>query len=109
MRRMRAGIGIWLLGLLFCASGYAQTAPPFPRTGPAFPPNAPAWPREAAPRPLAAREFKFPPYEVRTLPNGLRVVIVLHHEQPAVTMRLLVGAGAAQDPEKKSGTANLVA
>jgi zinc protease len=96
--RVRAavlGIGSWLLGVLACASvASAQFAP--------------YWPQEAPPRPLAAREFTFPPYDVRTLPNGLRVVTVLHHEQPAVTMRLLVGAGAAQDPEKKSGTAQLV-
>ena len=69
---------------------------------------APFWPQEPPPRPLPAREFEFPPYEVRTLSNGMRVVAVLHHEQPAVTMRLLVGAGAAQDPDNKSGTAQLV-
>ena len=28
---------------------------------------------------------KFPPYEIQTLPNGLQVVAVLHHEQPVVT------------------------
>ncbi len=67
------------------------------------------WPSERPPRPLAAREVRFPPYEVRTLPNGLKVVVVLHHEQPAVTMRLLVGAGAAADPQGKGGTSNLVA
>lgn len=67
------------------------------------------WPSERPPRPLAAREVRFPPYEVRTLSNGLRVVAVLHHEQPAVTMRLLVGAGAAADPAGKGGTAGLVA
>jgi zinc protease len=66
------------------------------------------WPIEAAPRPLAAREVKFPPYEVRTLANGMQVVVVLHHEQPAVTMRLLIRAGAAQDPERKPGVAELV-
>jgi zinc protease len=67
------------------------------------------WPVESAPRPLAAREVKFPPYEVRTLGNGMQVITVLHHEQPAVTMRLLVRAGAAQDPEKKGGVAYLAA
>jgi hypothetical protein len=59
------------------------------------------WPLEAAPRPLAAHDVKFPPYDVRTLANGMQVVVVLHHEQPAVTMRLLIRAGAAQDPERK--------
>jgi predicted Zn-dependent peptidase len=53
------------------------------------------WPLEVAPRALAARPSNFPPYEVRTLPNGMQVIVVLHHEQPAVSMRLLVRAGAA--------------
>jgi zinc protease len=87
-------VGGFLLALTLCAgTAAAQVA---------------SWPQEAPPRPLPQPEFKFPSYEVRTLSNGLRVVTVLHHEQPAVTMRLLVGAGAAQDPAKKSGTAYLV-
>lgn len=67
------------------------------------------WPYERPPRPLPAREIKFPPYEVRTLANGVQVVAVLQHEQPAVSMRLLVRAGAAQDPEGKTGVASLAA
>jgi zinc protease len=62
-----------------------------------------AWPSERPPRPLAARDVKFPPYEIQTLPNGLQVVVVLHHEQPAVSMRLLVRAGSASDPSGKLG------
>src|SRR3954464_3722371 len=72
-------------------------------------PGAPRWPSEGPPRPLAAREVKFPPYEVRTLDNGLQVVAVLHHEQPVVSMRMLVRAGAALDPKDKAGLANLAA
>ena len=53
----------------------------------------PNWPSERAPRPLPSREVKFPPYEIRTLANGMRVLAILHHEQPVVTMRMLVGAG----------------
>jgi len=67
------------------------------------------WPSEQSPRPLAAHEIAFPPYEIRTLSNGMRVVAVLHHEQPAVSIRLLVGAGSAQDPRGKGGVANLMA
>ncbi len=67
------------------------------------------WPSEAPPRPLQARDAKFPPYDIQTLPNGLQVVVVLHHEQPAVTMRLLVRAGAASDPKDKLGLARLTA
>jgi zinc protease len=65
--------------------------------------QARAWPSERPPRPLAARDVKFPPYEIRTLSNGLQVVVVLHHEQPAVSMRLLVRAGSASDPSGKLG------
>jgi zinc protease len=67
------------------------------------------WPSESAPKPLKARPVVFPPYAVRTLPNGLRVIVVEHHEQPMVNLRLLVGAGSAQDPGTKPGVASLVA
>jgi zinc protease len=83
------------LGFFVCASGaFAQ---------------ARDWPSESAPRPLAAHDATFPPYEIRTLPNGMQVVVVLHHEQPAVSIRLLVRTGAAQDPKGKGGVANLTA
>jgi zinc protease len=68
-----------------------------------------AWPTERPPQPLPAREIKFPPYEIQTLPNGLQVVVVMHHEQPAVTMRLLVRAGTSSDPREKLGLAHLAA
>ncbi|HEX7138683.1 MAG TPA: pitrilysin family protein [Vicinamibacterales bacterium] len=67
------------------------------------------WPTETPPRPLAAHDIKFPPYEFQTLPNGLQVVAVLQHEQPVVSMRLLVRAGSAADPKDKLGTARLAA
>ena len=72
-------------------------------------PNSfPDWPSERPPLPLPAREVKFPPYEIRTLANGMRVLTILHHEQPVVTMRLIVGAGAAEDPQGKAGLSNLL-
>jgi zinc protease len=67
------------------------------------------WPSERPPRPTAPRPVKFPPYEVRTLPNGLQVIAVSHHEQPAVTVRLIVRAGSTQDPADKPGVASLAA
>jgi zinc protease len=71
--------------------------------------QAPDWPSERPPRPLPAREVKFPPYQFRTLANGLQVIAVSHHEQPAVSLRLIVRAGGAQDPQDKPGVANLAA
>jgi zinc protease len=71
--------------------------------------QVPAWPKERPPAPLPARSVKFPPYEIRTLTNGLQVIAVSHHEQPAVSLRLIVRAGAAQDPDAKPGVASLAA
>ncbi len=71
--------------------------------------TARAWPSEGPPRPLPARPVKFPPYEIRKLTNGLQVVLVSHHEQPAVSVRMLIRAGAAQDPKGKMGLAMLTA
>ena len=68
-----------------------------------------SWPAENPPRPLPSRPVSFPPYELRALPNGMQVIVVMHHEQPEVTMRILVRAGAAYDPAGKSGTASLAA
>jgi zinc protease len=67
------------------------------------------WPSERPPRPLQERQVKFPPYEIRTLANGMQVMTVLHHEQPAVSMRLLVRTGSVQDPQGKTGVASLAA
>jgi zinc protease len=94
-RRFLLYLGTWIVAIVLCPSWTtAQTRD---------------WPSEGPPRPLAARDVKFPPYEIRTLANGMQVVVVLHHEQPAVSIRLLVRAGAAQDPKGKGGVATLTA
>jgi predicted Zn-dependent peptidase len=67
------------------------------------------WPSERPPRALAAHEIKFPPYEMQTFANGLQVIAVPHHEQPVVSLRLIVRAGAAQDPENRPGVAAMAA
>ena len=60
------------------------------------PAQVPDWPSERPPKPLPARDVKFPPYAIKTLPNGLQVIAVSHHEQPSVSIRLMVRAGGAQ-------------
>lgn len=96
-RRFRLGVGSWCLALLGVVASAASAR------GQA----AADWPSEPPPRPFAARDVKFPPYEIRTLPNGLQVIAVSHHEQPSIAIRLLVGAGASRDPDKKAGVAYL--
>jgi zinc protease len=67
------------------------------------------WPAERPPRPLAARPVSFPSYEIKSLANGMKVVVVRQDEQPVVSLRLLVRAGAAQDPADRPGVATMVA
>jgi len=100
-KRKTVSVSLRLRGLLFsvfslflCALASAQST---------------NWPTERPPQPLPARDIKFPPYEIQTLPNGLQVVVVMHHEQPAVTMRLLIRAGTASDTREKLGLAHLAA
>jgi zinc protease len=93
----RAAAGYLGLGLLILGLGGPASA------------QVPDWPSERPPRPLPARTVKFPPYEIRTLSNGLQVIAVSHHEQPAVSLRLIVRAGSAQDPDDKPGLASLAA
>jgi zinc protease len=94
--RIVLGFGVWVLGFVLVLSSLASA-------------QTPNWPAERAPRPLAPRDVKFPPYEVRTLANGMQVIAVLHNEQPIVSVRLLVRSGSLQDPAGKSGTAFLMA
>ena len=70
---------------------------------------SPTWPASRAPQPLPARPVSFPPYQLTTLDNGLQVLLISQHEQPSVSFRLIVKAGAAQDPSAKPGVANLLA
>ena len=71
--------------------------------------QAVAYPRESPPRPLPARPVTFPPYEIRKLANGMQVVLVQQNEQPVISVRMIVRAGAAQDPKGKHGLAMLTA
>jgi zinc protease len=67
------------------------------------------WPTEQPPRPLPSRPVQFPDYQLKTLANGLQVLAVPQKEQPAVSFRLLVRAGAANDAATKPGVASFVA
>ena len=94
MSRLGAAAAALSLSLVVAGPAWAQAAD---------------WPTERPPRPLPARDVKFPPYSLKTLGNGLQVIAVSHHEQPAVSVRLMVRAGGAQDPADKPGVAALAA
>lgn len=46
-------------------------------------------------------------YQKKTLPNGLKVILVEHHELPVIAMELMIGAGSALDPADRPGLAHL--
>ena len=62
-------------------------------------------PPELGPPPRVA----LPPILTRELPNGLKLLIVEHHELPLADFVLLVGSGSTTDPASKTGVANLTA
>jgi zinc protease len=70
--------------------------------------SAQQWPISRPPSALASRPVDFPPYEIKTLSNGLKVLVVLHHEQPSVSFRLILGAGTLQEPADKPGVSNFM-
>src|SRR5690349_20116555 len=50
-----------------------------------------------------------PPVVEKTLPNGLQILMVEHHELPVVNFIMLVGAGPETDADNKLGLATLTA
>jgi predicted Zn-dependent peptidase len=86
------------------AKAPAATAPPEDKDPWAGRTDLIASPPAAAPAPIvlpAATRF--------TLPNGLKVIVVPIHDLPVVSLRLIVGAGAIDEPRDKRGLAGFVA
>jgi zinc protease len=54
-------------------------------------------------------KVSLPPIITRELPNGLKLMIVEHHELPLADFLLVVGSGGTVDPAGKPGVANLTA
>src|SRR3990172_3544325 len=65
--------------------------------------------RTKKPTPQATPKLELPTIQRTALPNGLKVMLVEHHELPVVQMQLVFGTGAANDPAGKPGVANLTA
>src|SRR5688572_4871797 len=64
-----------------------------------------------APRPAlrASRPYRFPSFERRTLPNGMRLVVAPVSKLPVVTLLMVIEAGATTDPAGRDGLAQLTA
>ena len=59
-----------------------------------------------APGPISP--LTFPAFGDVTLPNGVNLVVIENHEQPAVSLSLTFRGGASFDPAGKEGTAEFV-
>lgn len=64
---------------------------------------------DTAPAVGQAPTAKLPPVAEKRLPNGMRVIVVENHEQPVVTMSLMIRSGATSEPAEKAGLAQLTA
>lgn len=82
--------------MLLPASARAQNTP------------APA-PQETPPPPSAPRPVNVPKPVERTLSNGLRVIVIEHHQTPLVAAQLMVRNGGEVDPADLSGAADMTA
>jgi zinc protease len=74
--------------------------------GPADP--ADSWLGQFPPLVPPPKAYVLPVPAVRTLANGLKVVVIERHDLPLVTLRMVVKAGAEADPPDAPGTAQLV-
>ncbi len=65
--------------------------------------------KETPPKPQPLAEASYPDFVEKTLANGLRVVVIEHHEQPAVSLRLEMKAGRLYEPAEAPGLAQATA
>ncbi|MBV8855329.1 MAG: insulinase family protein [Acidobacteria bacterium] len=71
--------------------------------------NSSAAPQETPPPPAAPRSVNVPKPVERTLPNGLRVIVIENHSTPLVAAQVLVKNGGEVDPGNLSGLADMTA
>ena len=85
---------------------------PAPETTPAPTPgareNVATLDRSAVPRLGAAKPLSLPPVITRTLPNGLRILVVEHHELPIADFILITATGVEADPPGRAGLTTLL-
>src|SRR5687768_17557108 len=107
---MRSPIILAALVMASCATAQEPTIPP---QIPTPPPVVDLRAAEAAattppvldePKPLT-----LPAVVERTLANGLRILVVEHHELPVADFIMVVKSGSETDPPRREGLASLTA
>ena len=66
-------------------------------------------PQATPPPPAAPRSVQFPKPVEKTLPNGLRVIVVQRSQMPLVTAQVLIKSGGEVDPTDLAGAADMTA
>lgn len=99
------------LAALAFAACVARPAPqPAPTASPAAPTAAAsAFDRSGPPTLAPPPSVTVPPVVTRELANGLKLLIVEHHELPVVDIILLVNTGSEADPASHAGLATMTA
>ncbi len=65
--------------------------------------------KQTPPPPRPAQEIHFPAFEEKALANGLRVVVIEQHENPSLSLQLLLPGGKVYAPPAKAGLADATA
>ena len=107
MRTTRIALGLLTACLLPVSAAHAQgRRKPHPKT-----PG-----RQSTAKPIAVPPPLGPPHPLRlpavverTLPNGLRLVLLEDHTQPALWLHLALPAGSIRDPRNRVGLAEMTA
>ena len=113
MTRSIAALTVALL-LGACASTPAPAPAPEPEPQ-VQPPAQPAQPAVPAPASTAPPQLgdpnpvTLPQVVERRLDNGLRILLVEHHELPIADFMLVVKSGSEEDPARREGLASLTA
>src|SRR5437899_7788537 len=94
-------IGGWAVRVLVPATVLLSGYPAIRLSAQAFPTKPP--------KPTPLSPARFPPFQEVTLPNGLQLVIIEHHEQPVVSVTLSFRAGGRYDPAGTGGLSARVA
>lgn len=108
----KSAIGLVAVGATFsftaCGGGQPVSQAPTPSGADAMAVQAGGYPTSPPP-PLEERALDFPPFTERTLPNGLRLIVVETHDLPVVNLDLYVESGSASDPPALAGLSSMVA
>jgi zinc protease len=97
-------LGVTLIGVAACGP-QVTVARPVPATSSPMIVADLTQPPTLSPPPRLA----LPPITTRELPNGLRLMVVEHHELPVADFTLIVRSGYEGDPRERAGLASLTA